>query len=144
MPKPRYHAAVSLGLAALVVARSRRWRDALPVLVAGVLVDLDHLFDLGVHRLRRGGPPEYLVLPLHAWEWVLALLTRRTRLSLGLAGGLAAHLALDQGNRAIRHPLFYWIVVRAAHGFRAREPLVDSEYFQKNAAWMTRGPAEWV
>src|SRR5919204_1781782 len=117
MPRPRYHAAVSLGLAALVVARSRRWRDALPVLAAGVLVDLDHLVDLAATRA--SGKTEWLILPLHAWEWVCALLARRTRLSDGLAGGLATHLAMDQLNPAIRHPLFYWLVVRAAYGFRA-------------------------
>ena len=41
MPRPRYHAALSLAVATVVVARTRRWRDALPVLVAGVLVDVD-------------------------------------------------------------------------------------------------------
>jgi hypothetical protein len=132
---------VSLGLAALVAARSRRWRDALPVLAAGVLVDLDHLVDLAVSR--RAGRPAYVILPLHAWEWVCGLLARRSRVTLGLAGGLATHLALDQLNPAIRHPLFYWLTVRAAHRFRAREPLVARERFRKGAKWMLEGPDRW-
>ena len=141
MPRPRYHAAVSLTLAALVVARSRRWRDALPILIAGVLVDLDHLVDLAATRATR--KTEWVILPLHAWEWVFGLLTRRARLFDGLAGGLAAHLALDQLNSAIEHPFFYWISVRAAHGFRARPPLMDPARFQRGARWMAQSPREW-
>jgi hypothetical protein len=140
MPRPRYHAAVSLALAALVVARSRRWRDALPILIAGVLVDLDHLVDLGVFRLCGRGS---VVLPLHAWEWVLGLLVRGGRLTTGLAGGLATHLALDQLNRAVRHPFFYWIVVRAAHGFRPTAALVHPDEFEQSSSWRSDSPLSW-
>jgi hypothetical protein len=141
MPRPRYHALVSLGLAAFVVRRSRRWQDAVPVLVAGVLVDLDHLVDLAANR--RAGGARYLILPLHAWEWVLGLLLHGSRPRRGLAGGLAVHLALDQLNSAIRHPLFYWISLRAAHGFRAVAPLVFPERIQRGARWMQQSPLEW-
>ncbi len=144
MPKPRYHAATSLALAAVVVARTRRWQNALPVLVAGVLVDFDHLFDLGVHRLSDHCAPRFIVLPLHAWEWVLGLLLRGTRVANGLAGGLAVHLALDQANGAIRHPLFYWITVRALHGFRAEEPLLHRDRFLRSSKWMRHGPLDWL
>jgi hypothetical protein len=143
MPRPRYHAAVSLGLAVIVVRCSGRWRDALPVLIAGVLVDVDHLVDLVVNR-RVGDEPRYLILPLHAWEWVLGLLIRGTRLSLGLAGGLAAHLALDQMNKAIRHPFFYWISVRAAYSFRAEYPLVNPDRMKEGARWMRQSPIDWL
>jgi hypothetical protein len=141
VPRPRYHAALSLALAGLVVARSHRWRDALPVLVAGVLVDIDHLVDLLANRA--SGKPSWAILPLHAWEWVLALLTRRTQMADGLAGGLAAHLALDQMNQAITHPFFYWIVLRARHGFHARPPLVDQERWLRGARWMNQAPNTW-
>jgi hypothetical protein len=143
MPLPRYHAAVSLGIAALVVRRTHRWRDALPILVAGVLVDIDHLVDLAVNR-RTDEPARYLILPLHAWEWVFGLVLRGTRVSLGLAGGLSAHLALDQFNDAIRHPFFYWISLRAAYGFRARYPLIYPEKFKRSSAWMRQSPLDWL
>jgi hypothetical protein len=141
MPRPRYHAALSLAVAALVVARTRRWRDAVPVLVAGVLVDFDHLVDLAVTR--RAAKAEWIILPLHAWEWVFGLLWRRSRVADGLAGGLAAHLALDQFNPVIRHPFFYWLVVRLAHRFRAVRPLVNTERFAHDARWMTQHPTRW-
>ena len=142
MPRPRYHTAISLALAALVVARTRRWRDAVPVLVAGVLVDIDHLVDLAANR--RAGRLDWIILPLHAWEWVLTLLASRRRTSDGLAGGLAAHLALDQVNHAITHPLFYWISFRALHGFRPRAPMIDPERYARGAAWMTQSPTRWI
>jgi len=141
VPRPRYHTAVSLALAGLVVARTHRWRDTVPVLVAGILVDVDHLVDLGMNRM--SSSPSWIVLPLHAWEWVFALLTRRKRGTEWLAGGLAVHLALDQLNPVITHPLFYWITVRALHRFRARRPLVDPELWASGSRWMQQGPAEW-
>lgn len=142
MPKPRYHTALSLGLAALVVLRTRRWRDAVPVLVAGVLVDVDHVVDLLANR--RGQRVMWAILPLHAWEWVLALLARRSVRTDSLAAGLAAHLALDQLNHAIGHPLFYWISVRARYGFRARPPLVDPDRYVRGSSWMGQRPWDWL
>jgi hypothetical protein len=142
MPLPRYHAAVTLGVAALIVARTRRWRDAVPVLVAGVLVDLDHLADLLVTRA--AGRAAWIILPLHAWEWVFGLLLRRSRLADMLAAGLAPHLALDQFNPVVQHPFFYWMVVRLAYRFRAAWPLVDPKGFAESARWMTAHPTRWV
>lgn len=142
MPRPRYHAALSLGIAGLFAIKERRWQAAVPVLVAGVLVDFDHLVDFAVAR-QRDGHPDHIILPLHAWEWVFALLARGTRTSRGLAGGLAGHLALDQHNHVISHPFFYWMVVRLAHGFRADEHLVHTQELHAGAAWMRDHPLTW-
>jgi hypothetical protein len=141
VPKPRYHTALSLGLAALMVARTRRWRSAVPILIAGVLVDIDHLVDLCANR--QGADIRWTILPLHAWEWVMALLARRSPLSDGLAAGLAGHLALDQMNHAISHQFFYWISVRALYGFRARPPLAHLERYERGSRWMSEGPGGW-
>jgi hypothetical protein len=124
-----------------MVARTRRWRSAIPILIAGVLVDVDHLVDLVANR--QGDDLRWTILPLHAWEWVMALLARRTPLSDGLAAGLAGHLALDQMNHAITHPLFYWISVRALYRFRARPPLASPERYERGAKWMSEGPGGW-
>jgi hypothetical protein len=141
MPRPRYHAAVSLGVAALLVARTRRWQDAVPVLAAGVLVDFDHLVDLAATRAT--GKPEWIIVPLHAWEWVFGLLARHSRRADNLAAGLAAHLALDQLNPTIRHPLFYWLVVRIAYRFSATSRLVYPRHLTHGAKWMTDSPLSW-
>jgi hypothetical protein len=142
VPKPRVHTAVSLALAALTVSRTGRWRDAIPVLVAGVLVDADHLVDLAANRA--AGRVAWAILPLHGWEWVLALLLRRRRTSDGLAMGLAAHVALDQAlNTVVTHPLFYWVLIRARYGFRAGQPLVDPERWTRGSRWMHQHPGTW-
>jgi hypothetical protein len=46
-------------------------------------------------------------------------------------------------NRAITHPFFYWITLRARYGFRARPPLVDPERWLRGARWMQQGPGDW-
>ncbi len=125
-----------------MVARTRRWRSAIPILVAGVLVDLDHLADYFANR--GGESPIWAILPLHAWEWVMALTFRGTPRAEGLATGLAAHLALDQVNSAISHPLFYWISFRALNRFRARQPLVNPERYARGARWMKQTPKDWI
>jgi hypothetical protein len=124
-----------------MVARTRRWRSAIPILIAGVLVDIDHVVDLFANR--QGADVRWTILPLHAWEWVMALLARRSPLNDGLAAGLAAHLALDQMNHAITHPLFYWISVRALYRFRARPPLTSVERYLHGSRWMSNGPSDW-
>lgn len=144
MPLPRYHAAATFALAGVVVAQSRRLSDALPILGAGILVDVDHLVDLAVARATGDVTrTRWIIVPLHAWEWVFALLFRRHRFARLLAGGLALHLVLDQSNHAIRHPLFYWIAVRARYGFRAEEPLLHSRRFQHARGWMSQSPTHW-
>ena len=125
-----------------MIARTRRWRSAIPILIAGVLVDVDHLVDYFANR--QGERPIWTILPLHAWEWVLALVFRRDPHADGLATGLAAHLALDQMNHAITHPLFYWISFRALHGFRARAPLVNPERYARGSRWMKQKLADWL
>lgn len=125
-----------------MVARTHSWRSAIPILIAGVLVDVDHVVDYfaNYHAER----PVWAILPLHAWEWVLALVSRRNPRADGLATGLAAHLAMDQVNHAISHPLFYWITFRALHRFRARAPLVDPMRYARGARWMKQSPADWL
>jgi hypothetical protein len=69
--------------------------------------------------------------------------SRGARDKPSLAVGLAAHLALDQLNPVITHPLFYWITVRARYGFRARQPLLDAARYARGSAWMKQRPTEW-
>ena len=89
------------------------------------------------------GKTEWIILPLHAWEWVFGLVARHSRVTDHLAAGLAAHLALDQLNPVIRHPFFYWLTVRLAYRLRAVAPLVDPDRFAHEARWMTQSPTRW-
>ncbi len=139
MPRPRYHTGMSLVLAALCAWRRWRFPEIAGILIGGVLVDVDHLVQLVVNRR---GQIDFHVVPLHGWEWVFLLL-RGNRFARGLATGLAAHLALDQFNPAIRHPLFYWVAVRGWYLFRAVPQLVDREIDAREAVWMRAAPWDW-
>jgi hypothetical protein len=88
--------------------------------------------------------PKWVFLPLHAWEWVFALIFRGQRLSDDLAVGLAAHLALDHTNAAITHPFFYWMWFRMLNRFRARAPLIDPVRYARGSQWMKQGPLDWL
>jgi hypothetical protein len=123
LSRPLVHLGVSLGLAGLQLARTRRPGPALAPLVSGVLVDADHFVDYALQRMAPTPLGERQVLPLHGWEVVplvaLAenrLLGRRT--DHGLVLGLVAHFLLDQLTNGPSHPLTYSLVYRASRSFR--------------------------
>ena len=108
----------------------------LAALLAGWMIDADHLVDFGVYLRRVGKAADYsllktgryfklngmVVVPLHAWEitlglGVLAILSPDSRhllASAALAHGL--HLAQDQLVYGVRRQ-GYWLLSRLNHGF---------------------------
>ncbi|HTB22865.1 MAG TPA: hypothetical protein VK914_09180 [bacterium] len=133
----REHASLSLcGAAALYLATADA-SAAAAFWVAGTLVDVDHLVDYwrddGFNlRLARffayfpGRSPVFLLLPFHAWEWVLGLLAVVLGAGAplwvwGLAMGWLSHLLLDQRFNPSQQPLAYWFAYRWNRGFRASE-----------------------
>ncbi len=131
---PIGHTAVSLGLGGVAWAATGS-PLALPVAVTtGVLVDVDHVIDFFDSKDR--GRACHMLRPFHAWEYllltlaVLLIFSQHPLLLVAFLGYLS-HLLLDQfANRV--HPLAYFIVYRAAHGFRRRQltPYVFSESYQ--------------
>ena len=122
LSRPLVHLGVSLGLAGLQLARTRRLAPALAPLLTGVLVDADHFVDYALQRVAPEPLGDRQVLPAHGWEvlplFALAearLLGRRT--DHGLAIGLAAHLLLDQLTNEPTHPLTYSLIYRASKRF---------------------------
>ncbi len=91
--------------------------------VAGVLVDLDHMVDYV--RWYGLGKQDELLLLLHAWEWAAALLVLSVALFpdpvvVGATFGYCGHLVADQfGNHA--YPLTYSITYRIANRFMLRK-----------------------
>lgn len=125
---------------------------ALPIAVTtGVLVDLDHVIDF--FDSKDQGRLCHMLRPFHAWEYlflalVVLLLSSQHSLFLVAFLGYLSHLLLDQfANRV--HPLAYFIVYRAAHGFRRRQltPYVFSESYQPVEAavpwWGKLEPSVW-
>ena len=144
MARPRTHVLSSVPLAYLVSQRWG-WLGAAGVMVAGVLIDGDHLVDYAWTKMRR--ERSHFLAPLHGWELALGLTfaaraarRRAEREALpgrwlgeylglvesgdvagvltGASLGMWLHLILDViGNRP-EHVGVYSLVYRAAHGFR--------------------------
>jgi hypothetical protein len=130
LARPRWHLAVSLGLAIIQYRRTGRLLPTAAPLISGFLIDLDHLLDYALYRLT---PPDHAkqvertiaVLPLHGWEWmmltsVLEPLALRDRFSTahGLTLGYLLHLLIDQFGNGFSTPLAYSVLHRASRRFR--------------------------
>lgn len=128
MARPRVHLLFSLALAWWTW---RRWgpAGALAALVAGVLLDADHLVDYAVTG--RGRRRTHYFAPLHGWEYplTLALIALKGQASnvngppgdatsAGLALGWALHIIIDVLSNRPRHPGVYLVLYRLAYAFR--------------------------
>ena len=121
MARPRVH----LLATAVVVGLLRRrltWPQQLAVLATGVLIDADHLIDYLLFR--QAGRRRWVVLPLHGWEYGLALLLsdrlgRWSGLARAAALGLILHLLLDLATNRPADPALYSVVYRLHHRFAA-------------------------
>jgi hypothetical protein len=123
LSRPLVHIGVSLGLAGLQLARTRRLGPAIAPLLSGVLVDADHFVDYALQRIAPEPLGERQVLPIHGWEVVPLVAIAEARLlgprtDHGLVLGLAAHFLLDQLTNGPTHPLTYSLVYRASKRFR--------------------------
>ncbi|HXB96935.1 MAG TPA: hypothetical protein VNZ54_02715 [bacterium] len=126
------HLALSAAGSAVLLLATGSPAAALAFSVAGVLVDADHVPDYwretGVNFRRQAfldhfsvGRPRHLLVPLHGWEWPLAL--GAASLALALPGWVAAaaagwlfHLALDQRYNPLG-PYSYFFFYRWRVGF---------------------------
>jgi hypothetical protein len=116
---PRRHAAISLGVGFL-----GWWWTKVPAvlpwsLVAGVLVDLDHVVDYGWYTLRG---EHRLILPLHGYEVAFALWWTAKRLlgpraAIPIVASYVLHLLGDERENDTR-PGSYSLIWRSLHGFR--------------------------
>ncbi len=127
MARPIWHL-----LSALPPATLALWRGcplaALAAAGAAVVIDADHLVDWSLN----GGREDYsrrIVVPLHGWEFPLALaalvlvpaLDDEGRAALAaLAGGWAGHLLLDYLVNRPQTPLGYSLLHRACARFERR------------------------
>ena len=129
LARPRAHLAVSLCLAALQYARTRRLLPAIACLVSGFLVDADHLLDHQLYHRAPAGRADWarrrLVLALHGWELLIPVLVLeslvlrgRAATAHGLTLGYLVHLLIDQFSNQLEHPLAYSLLYRASRRFQ--------------------------
>lgn len=99
MARPLYHVLTTLPIAWWA---GLRWGSPaiLVALIGGVGIDIDHLVDYAL--MRRNQQAKYLVVPLHGWEYPVALIIL---LKLGLIRRWTRHLQagwLCHGGRSLR------------------------------------------
>lgn len=123
MALPSWHVASAVPLVALGLSRA----GPLAAIAAGcgaVLIDADHLVDWTLNG-RPDTHPTRVYIPLHGWEFPIALLLGQRALpsplrpvAVALAAGWACHLLLDSLVNQPDTPAAYLISHRIRHGFR--------------------------
>lgn len=130
MPYPTQHLAVTMPLIAAMPARYR-----VPVLVGGVLIDVDHFLDVAVHKAGRGRNHSFI--PLHGLDVLAAVALvaawRRSATLGAVALGMALHLSMDYANeRDWVKVALLWRAKRRFHAPKVRR------------GWEKRSPLTWL
>ena len=128
---------------------------ALPAaIVAGVLVDADHVIDTLDDRDGDTHLKMHMWRPFHAWEYailgfVIFALFWNNPVFLAFLLGYASHILLDNFIN-VTHPLAYSIFFRASRGFRRRRltpHLFDPQYREAHIGpvpfWAKLEPTVW-
>lgn len=130
MPYPTQHLSVTLPLIAAMPARYR-----VPVIVGGILIDVDHFLDVGLHKV--GIARERTFIPLHGLDVIAAVTVvaacRKSRTLGAVALGMALHHAMDYVNERdwVKVSLL-WRAKRRFHAPRVRR------------GWERRSPLTWL
>ena len=134
--RPSFHLAASLPTAGMIQLYTGSWACASACLLAGVLIDVDHFFDLAVnhppHRflsffqIMRDCDLRRIFLLAHSWEllallWAVALSSHGCLL-LGTAAGITVHMLCDQFTNPV-HWWTYFLIPRIAVGFKKERVL---------------------
>lgn len=141
--KVTQHILISAAIAGSLYGLTRSATAALACFAAGVLLDLDHLFD---YMLNYGAPIRighffrafryealrHIVVFLHAWEWMLIAAAVLWLLGwepvvAGVVLGASVHLALDQLFNNHRWPA-YFLSYRLFHCFSPIRFYGEREY----------------
>jgi hypothetical protein len=138
MARPAVHLAASAGLAAVQWLRTGRIAPVVAPFLTGFFIDGDHFYEFVRFRLIGRQDQRKVVLPLHGWEYALALLLAERllgrRLAHGLLLGYLLHLGIDQFTNTTTHPLTYSFVFRWRRGFPSS--LFNHEG-ESNIDWLT-------
>lgn len=121
-----HHSAFSLTLAGMIYLIFKSWGLSLGCLIAGIFIDLDHIYDYMREHGRSFNMKEFfhvnynsqydrVILFLHGWEWVFlggiaAWLTEWNPWITGGLIGLTQHLVLDavyNGSNLMCYSLFW-------------------------------------
>ncbi len=138
MARPAVHLATTSALAAVQWIRTGRIAPAIAPFLTGFFIDGDHFYEFIRFRLTGRKDQKMVVLPLHGWEYAIALLVVERvfgrRLAHGLLLGYLLHLGIDQVTNTTTHPLTYFFSFRWRRGFPST--LFNHEG-ESNIDWLT-------
>jgi hypothetical protein len=130
MPYPTQHLAVTIPLMAAMPSRYR-----LPVLVGGVLIDVDHFLDVGLHKA--GKARTHTFVPFHGLDVIAAVALvaawRKSPTLGAVALGMALHHTMDYATERdwVKVSLL-WRAKRRFHAPKVRR------------GWEARSPLTWL
>ena len=130
MPYPTQHLGMTLPL---IAAMPERYR--VPLLIGGVLIDVDHLLDIGLHKAGVGESRTFL--PLHGLDVIAAVVLvaawRKSPTLGAVALGMALHHAMDYADERdwVKVSLL-WRAKRRFHAPNVRR------------GWEKRSPLTWL
>ncbi|MDQ2783585.1 MAG: hypothetical protein M3Y58_01120 [Chloroflexota bacterium] len=130
MPYPTQHLAVTIPLIAAMPPKYR-----LPILIGGVLIDVDHILDVGLHKA--GKARNHTFVLFHGLDVIAAVALiaawRRSRSLGAVALGMTLHHAMDYA--AERN----WVKVSLLWRIKRR-------FYAPKAGrgWENRSPLTWL
>ena len=144
--KPKYHVAVSAGLAIGLQLVGHSWPASLGCFLSGVLIDLDHYVDYCY--IKKEFPYQFkdlaafsedlseskVYILFHGYEYLFVLWLSIYYLHLnlvwiGVAIGLTTHLIFDQFTNPVK-PLFYFVTFRSMNKFE-KTKVLSERYFNR-------------
>ncbi len=135
---PGTHLGASLAAGIGAYAALGSWQTGAGALIAGVVLDLDHLADYALNPLGRFRVRKFLqvcnqyrlkrfYLFAHSLEWIIPFLFLvwawpAPDFLVGAAAGLALHMGMDMAGNGMRIQA-YFLLYRLYHGFDPRKML---------------------
>lgn len=130
---PTSHIIASAAISSVFAVMTQSWGGALACFLSGILIDIDHHFDLWIYKKKiifhikhiynfcekeRKGK---LYIIFHSYEfllilWLCIFVFHLNKIYLGLAIGLTTHLFFDQIVNTVK-PLTYFLTYRLKNNF---------------------------
>lgn len=147
--KPVHHTLASLAFSSATYAATRSPWLAVANFTAGVFIDIDHIPEFLVHRIRKQKPIDFLreemhlqadkfILPLHGFDLITLLflvfhLTGYGQWAWVVYIGFFQHLLLDTLYNPVYSPFSYFLIYRALNKFKADKIfyMIDTKTWQK-------------
>lgn len=145
--KPSTHALISTFLAAVLFLVFKSIYSSIACILAGVLIDLDHILDYIIEKKKMVFSYQKLedfcafdkqgklYLIFHSYEfliilWIAVWFSKFNVIFLGGVIGITFHIFADEIVNPLR-PLSYFLIFRTIKGFK-RENILKKEYLEEH------------